>query len=138
MSAQPYDRTGEDLGNIIALEQVNLPHANRQHATRPYLVGLGLTRNPFTMVGLENKWLNAGRSQFHLPTRGKQLLRGRIGLVIPDHEALMKRLDRVAKPLAGTQFTFAQGPGYIDATCPWGNRFRAPPPGPEFGPVTLG
>jgi len=138
MSAQPYDRTREDLGNIIALEHVNLSHDNQQHATLFYLVGLGLTRDPFIMVGLENMWVNAGRSQFHLPTRGKQVLRGRIGLVIPDHEALLKRLDRVAKPLAGTQFKFAQGPGYVDATCPWGNRFRVHPPGPEFGPITLG
>jgi len=138
MSAQPYDRTREDLGNIIALEHVNLSHDNQQHATLFYLVGLGLTRDPFIMVGLDNMWVNVGRSQFHLPTRGKQVLRGRIGLVIPDHEALLKRLDRVAKPLAGTQFKFTPGPGYVDAICPWGNRFRVHPPGPEFGPITLG
>src|SRR5262245_66084839 len=110
MSAQPYDRTSEDLGNIIALEHVNLSHDNQQHATLFYLVGLGLTRDPFIMVGLEKMWVNVGRSQFDLPTRGKQVLRGRIRLVTPHHEALMKRLDRVAPPRARAQLPLPRGP----------------------------
>jgi hypothetical protein len=133
-----YDRKREDLGNIVGLEHVNLSHDNQQHATLFYIVGLGLTRDPFMMVGLENMWVNAGRNQFHLPTRGKQVLRGRIGIVIPDLESALKRLDRIAKPLGGTEFSFAPGAGYIDATCPWGNRFRVHAPAPEFGGATLG
>ena len=133
-----YERRREDLGNIVALEHVNLSHDNQQHATLFYIVGLGLTRDPFMMVGLENMWVNAGRSQFHLPTRGKQVLRGRIGVVIPSLEAAIKRLDRVAKPLERTAFSLVAGAGFIDATCPWGNRFRLYAPAQEFGATTLG
>jgi hypothetical protein len=133
-----YDRTREDLGNIVALEHVNLSHDNQQHAILFYVVGLGLTRDPYVVVGLENMWVNVGRNQFHLPTRGKQVLRGRIGVVLPDLDAAVKRLDRVAKPLAGTAFSFKRGDGFVDATCPWGNRIRLHAPAPEFGTATLG
>lgn len=138
MNDRTYDRRREDLGNIVSLEHVNLSHDNQQHATLFYIIGLGLTRDPFMMVGLENMWVNVGRSQFQLPTRGKQVLRGRIGVVIPDLESAAKRLGRVAKQLAGTAFSFTAGAGFIDATCPWGNRFRLHAPGPEFGTTTLG
>jgi hypothetical protein len=133
-----YDRTREDLGNIVALEHVNLSHDNQQHAILFYVVGLGLTRDPYVVVGLDNMWVNVGRNQFHLPTRGKQLLRGRVGVVVPDLDAAMKRLERVAKPLAGTAFSFTRGAGFIDTTCPWGNRIRLHAPGEEFGTRTLG
>ena len=33
-------------------------------------------------------WVNVGRSQFHLPTRGIQVLRGHVGIVMPDLAAL--------------------------------------------------
>jgi len=138
MNDRTYDRKAEDLGNIVFLEHVNLSHDNQQQATVFYVVGLGLTRDPFMMVGLENMWVNAGRSQFHLPTRGKQVLRGRVGVVIPDLHAAAKRLERIAGPLSGTAFSFALGNGFIDATCPWGNRFRLHAPAPEFGSTTLG
>lgn len=138
MSHPPYDRAREDLGNIVALEHVNLSHDNQQHAILFYVVGLGLTRDPYVVVGLENMWVNVGRNQFHLPTRGAQVLRGRIGVVLPDLEAAARRLARVAKPLAGTRFAFERGDGFIDATCPWGNRLRLHAPAPEFGTRTLG
>ena len=138
MNDRSYDRKREDLGNIVLLEHVNLSHDNQQHAMLFYVVGLGLTRDPFIMVGLENMWVNVGRSQFHLPTRGKQVLRGRVGVVLPDLEAAAKRLERVAKLLAGTAFSFTPGAGFVDATCPWGNRFRLHAPAPEFGSATLG
>lgn len=138
MNDRTYDRAQEDLGNIIALEHVNLSHDNQQHAILFYVVGLGLTRDPYVVVGLENMWVNVGRNQFHLPTRGKQVLRGRVGVVLPDLDMAMKRLERVAKPLAGTAFSFKRGDNYVDATCPWGNRVRLHAPAPEFGTRTLG
>jgi hypothetical protein len=138
MNDRTYDRTSEDLGNMIALEHVNLSHDNQQLAILYYVVGLGLTRDPYVVVGLENMWVNVGRNQFHLPTRGKQVLRGRVGVVVPDLDAAAKRLERVAKPLAGTAFSFERGDGHIDATCPWGNRVRLHAPSPEFGTRSLG
>lgn len=138
MSELPYDRAREDLGNIVALEHVNLSHDNQQHAILFYVVGLGLTRDPYVVVGLENMWVNVGRNQFHLPTRGPQVLRGRIGVVLPDLDAAARRLERVAKPLAGTAFSFTRGDGFVDATCPWGNRLRLHAPAAELGTRTLG
>jgi len=138
MNDRSYDRTREDLGNIVALEHVNISHDNQQHAILFYIVGLGLTRDPYVVVGLDNMWVNVGRNQFHLPTRGKQLLRGRVGVVIPDLDAAEKRLERVGKQLAGTAFSFTRADNHIDTTCPWGNRIRLHPPSPEFGVTTLG
>src|SRR6185437_10686145 len=104
-----------------------------------YVTGLGLTRDPFIMPGIENIWLNVGRSQFHLPTRAAQVLRGTIGLMIPDLESLLKRLDYVTKQLEGTRFGFREAGDAVEATCPWGNRFRLHAPDPaRFGSMRLG
>ena len=65
-------------------------------------MGLGLTRDPYLMAGLENMWVNVGRGQFHLPTRGTDVVRGTTGLVLPDLEALLQRLDYAKKFLEGT------------------------------------
>jgi len=138
MTAPSYDRSQQTLGNIVHLEHVNVSHDDQAAATLFYIVGLGLTRDPYLMVGLDNMWANVGRSQVHLPTRGKQVLRGRIGLVLPDLAAAKQRLEKIAKPLAGTAFQFSGHADFIDATCPWGNQYRLHAPAPEFGPTTLG
>ena len=70
--SKPYDRGAEDLGNIVALEHVNLQIEDQAMATLFYIVGLGLTRDPYMMVGLDNMWVNIGEQQFHLPTRKPQ------------------------------------------------------------------
>ena len=41
-----YDRGAEDLGNIVALEHVNLQVGDQALATLFYVSGLGLTRDP--------------------------------------------------------------------------------------------
>jgi len=82
--ATHYDRTRQDLGNIVLLEHVNVTIPDQRLATIFYLSGLGLTRDPYLMAGIENMWVNVGRSQFHLPSRGTQVLRGHVGIVIPD------------------------------------------------------
>ena len=69
------------------------------------MVALGLTRDPYLMVGLENMWINAGHSQFHLPTAAAQVLRGFTGLVIPDFDELPARLATAAERLKGTKFS---------------------------------
>ena len=60
----------EDVGNIVLLEHVNVQSSDQQLATLFYLVGMGFTRDPHMMVGLENMWVNYGRTQVHLPSRG--------------------------------------------------------------------
>ena len=133
-----YDRSAEDLGNIVALEHVNVQVEDQGLATLFYMSGLGLTRDPFMMTSIDNMWINVGRSQFHLPTGKPQRLRGRIGLVIPDHESLLQRLERMAKPLAGTEFAFAEHADHVEATCPWGNRILCHRPSSRFDGAELG
>ena len=69
MTKPQFDRTVEDLGNIVELGHVNVTVPDQTKATAFYLMGLGLTRDPYLMAGLENMWVNVGRGQFHLPTR---------------------------------------------------------------------
>jgi hypothetical protein len=93
------------------------------------------------MVGLDNMWINAGRTQFHLPTNPArvQQFRGVIGLAVPDLDAVAAALHRVAARLAGTQFGFDRTGDRIEATCPWGNRFRCHLPDSErWGQTELG
>jgi hypothetical protein len=133
-----YDRTAEDVGNIVALEHVNVTVPDQQLATLFYVVGLGLTRDPYLMTSISNMWINIGRSQFHLPTNQPQVLRGHVGIVLPDREALLNRLTRLRKRLGGTRFDFQEHDSFVEATCPWGNRIRCHAPGERFGRMTLG
>lgn len=138
--AGKFDRAAEDLGNIVALEHVNVTIPDQRLSTLFYITGLGLTRDPYLQTGVTNMWVNVGRSQFHLPTREPQVLRGRIGLVMPDLDALVGRLEDVRAPLQGTQFDYIAPDGnqIVDVTCPWGNRFRCHAAGGRFDPVELG
>lgn len=134
-----YDRAAEDVGNVVALEHVNLGIADQALATVFYVSGLGLTRDPYMMTGIDNMWVNIGRSQFHLPTMTKaQRLRGRIGLVIPDRAALLQRLDHVKRLLADTRFAFVERDDHVETTCPWGNRILCHEPSLRFDRTVLG
>jgi len=134
-----FDRSTEDLGNSIHLEHVNVAIPDQRIASLFYGAGLGLTRDPFLMVMDDNMWMNAGKSQFHLPTGKAQVLRGRTGLVIEGREALLARLARVKPHLADTKFDFAEHNDYVQATCPWGNTVRVhEPDASRFGRITLG
>ena len=136
---QPFDRAAEDLGNSIHLEHVNVTVPDQRLATLFYVAGIGLTRDPYLMVSDTNMWVNVGRSQFHLPSGGAQVLRGHIGIVISGREALLDRLASVAKKLDGTAFGFSEQNDYVEATCPWGNRLRCyEPDATRFGRITLG
>src|SRR5262249_43446893 len=136
---QTYDRAAEDLGNPIHFEHVNVTIPDQRLATLFYVVGLGLTRDPYLNVSVNNMWINVGRSQFHLPTGAPQLLRGRTGIVIAGREALLDRLAGVRKQLAGTRFEFSEHNDHVEATCPWGNRVRChEPDAARFGRITLG
>jgi hypothetical protein len=138
MAGDTYDRTTQDVGNIVALEHVNVRVPDQQIATLFYVGGLGLTRDPYLMVTLDNMWINVGQQQFHLPTGDAQVLRGRVGLVIADFDELPRRLEKVASKLTGTQFNYAVEDKHIRVVSPWGNVIRCHAPGPSFGDLTLG
>ncbi len=133
-----YDRAAEDTGNIVALEHVNVQVPDQILATQFYITGLGLTRDPYLMTAVTNMWVNIGRNQFHLPTGEAQVLRGRVGLVLPDLDALARRLGGVRAALAGTQFDFTAHGDHLEVTSPWGNRIRCHGPDPAYGRTTLG
>jgi hypothetical protein len=133
-----YDRAAEDLGNVVALEHVNTKIPDQQLATVFYVGALGLTRDPYLMTGTGNMWVNVGRSQFHLPTGTPQVLRGRVGIVLPGREALLVRLAAARRELHGTRFAFEEHDAYVEATSPWGNVVRCHEPEPRFGRIRLG
>lgn len=132
------DYIEEDVGNIVALEHVNVRVADQAKATLFYVVGLGLTRDPYLTVGLENMWINLGEQQLHLPTGQAQVIPGRIGIVLPDLERLQERLKAVGDRLKDTRFSWSREKEYVAVTCPWGNRFQCHPPDPCYGDLVLG
>lgn len=134
-----YDRTTEDVGNIVELGHVNTRVPDQRLATLFYVMGLGLTRDPYLTVGVDNMWINVGSCQFHLPTGPAQVVRGTTGLVLPDLGALRQRLLAVAPRLEGTRFAMRESEDGIEVSCPWGNAFRChAPDAARFGRVTLG
>jgi len=138
MAAMTYDRREQDLGNILLLEHVNVRVPDQQAATLFYIAGLGLTRDPYLMVSVENMWANAGQTQFHLPTGKPNVVQGHVELIVPDLDALTRRLASVRQALAGTQFAYEVRDKHVAVTCPWGNQFRCVGPGPELADITLG
>ena len=133
-----YDRHQQDVGNILMLEHVNVRVPDQRTATAFYIQGLGFTRDPYIMVGVENMWVNMGQTQFHLPTGEANLMRGHVEIVVPDLEALTMRLGAVKDLLAGTKFACSMEDKYLAVTTPWGNRLRLHAAGPSFGDWTLG
>jgi hypothetical protein len=143
-----YDRDAQVVGNIVHLEHFNVVVGDQRLATLFYIVGLGGTRDPYIFTGLENMWVNFGRTQVHLPNRGTnpkpEVLRGTAGFVVPSLDDLMKRLEhagnemrRIAPDLPN-KFSFRRQEDFVEATCPWGNRVRCHAPAPEFGRTELG
>lgn len=135
--AKQFDRTKENVGNIVSMEHVNVTVPDQSLATFFYVSGLGFTRDPYVDFGPVNVWINVGDQQFHLPTNKPQVLRGHVGVVVPNLDDLSQRLSRVAKRLSGSAFSMKALKKRIDVTCPWGNRIRCHGPG-EFGNMKLG
>jgi hypothetical protein len=134
-----YDRTVEDVGNIVEFGHVNTFVPDQRLATLFYVSGLGLTRDPYLMTGVDNMWVNVGTGQFHLPSGPAQVLRGETHIVLPDFHALRARLARVERDLAGTRFSYAEAEGgAIATTCPWGNRIVCHAPSPAWPGIQLG
>jgi catechol 2,3-dioxygenase-like lactoylglutathione lyase family enzyme len=132
------DSAVDALSNVVALEHVNVRVSDQRKALAFYVDGLGLTRDPELMTGSENMWINVGRSQFHLPTGEPQVLRGQVGLVLPDRGALLERLADLSSEFAATDFSFSEGEGYVDVSSPWGNRLRCFDPDDRLGDIGRG
>ena len=119
-----YERSTQDIGNILLMEHVNFLVPDQQMAINFYISALGLTRDPYMMVGKDNLWANAGKQQFHLPTRGQQVLRGHVGIEIQDMDSLKHRLDAAKPLLEGTQYRYSVEGEIIEVIGPWGNKFH--------------
>ena len=138
-AAAQRDHRSQDIGNIVEFGHINLRVPDQQQAMAFYVMGLGLTRDPYLTVGVDNAWINVGSRQFHLPVGPAQVLRGRVGLVLPDIDALLERLAAVAPRLQGTRFSFVRDGAQVDIRCPWGNRIYVhAPDASRFGRMALG
>src|SRR5437870_13036128 len=97
----PFNRAAENLGNITGLEHLNVEIPDQGVASTFYLVGCGFTRDPYLFPGTNNMWVNIGKNQIHMPTGDPLVLRGLIGVVTPDCEALLERLQGVMQAMQG-------------------------------------
>lgn len=133
-----FDRQSENLGNIVRFGHVNFNVPDQFMAQTFYVCALGLTRDPYAQTGTDNMWINVGHSQFHLPTGEATRLRGTTILVMPNREALIKRLEKYAPNFEGTLFSWDAQADHIAVTCPWGNRLQIHEPQARFAPIWLG
>jgi len=135
-----FDRSTEDVGNIVEFGHLNLRVPDQPRALMFYVMVLGLSRDPQERTGTDNAWINVGRNQFHLPVgHSAQVLRGTIHLVMPDLAALARRIDSYARRMAGTVFESHVRGDRIELRCPWGNRVVVHAPDvARFGPHRLG
>ena len=135
-----YNRLEQSLGNIVHMEHVNLMIPEQPSALLFYITGLRLTRDPYLMTGLDNMWINMGRSQMHLPRRdpSPQILRGTIGIVVPNLNEIEESLDTVKEQLIGSRFSYKRKNDIIEVLCPWGNKFNIHEPSAEYGNMQLG
>ncbi|HUQ25145.1 MAG TPA: glyoxalase/bleomycin resistance/dioxygenase family protein [Burkholderiales bacterium] len=142
-----YDRATQDVGNIVLLEHYNCCIDEQRLAILFYVVGLGATRDPYIFPGMENIWLNFGRTQVHMPSRAvppkKERLRGTAGFVVPNLEELAKRLEHAGKEMKrvvgdARAFSYTVKKDCVEATDPWGTRVRCHAPSADYGPVDLG
>ena len=126
-----FDRSEENIGNVLSMQHINLCVPDLYIATIFYVTGLGLTRDPYVDFGGPIMWVNAGEQQFHLLQNKAQRWRGHMGVVVPNLDDLKGRLERVEKTLAGTEFAWREADGHVRVTCPWGNDIRV------FGPESF-
>ena len=131
--AQHYDRKAEDLGNITGLERVNL-RSRRAQGTLFYIQRARLTRDPYMNTGLPQHVDDVREEPVPPADRRPLVCAARWAAIVPDRDALLKRLDGVKKQLAGTRFKVVPNNDYVTVTCPWGNRFNMHSPDVErFG-----
>lgn len=129
--AKSFDRSVEDVGNVLNLEHFNFTVPDQELAALFYVSGLGFTRDPYMDFATFNMWVNVGEQQFHLPKNKAQVFRGQISLVIPNHNDLKRRLNFVTRFMDGTKFSWQEESEHIRVTCPWGNEFLVLEPSNE-------
>jgi hypothetical protein len=109
--------------------------ARQSIATAFYVMGLGFTRDPYLMVGLDNMWINLGAPvpPAHRRAAG---VPGFIDMIVPDLDALTtaRRGEGSAR---GDGVCRSVEDKHVSVTCPWGNRMRFYAPSP-VGDLTLG
>lgn len=132
-----FDRSKEDVGNVQLLEHVNVTVPDQGLASMFYVTGLGFTRDPYIDFGTFNMWVNLGDQQFHLPVSKPQVVRGHVGVVVPELEGLLKRLGFAEKALSETSFEFKEEGDHVKLTCPYGNTIKAYEPD-KFPNMDLG
>ena len=132
-----FDRSKEDVGNVQLLEHVNVTVPDQGLAAMFYVTGLGFTRDPYIDFGTFNMWVNLGDQQFHLPVSKPQVVRGHVGVVVPELEGLLKRLGFAEKALSETSFEFKEEGDHVKLTCPYGNTIKAYEPD-KFPNMDLG
>ena len=132
-----FDRSKEDVGNVQLLEHVNVTVPDQGLASMFYVTGLGFTRDPYIDFGTFNMWVNLGDQQFHLPVSKPQVVRGHVGVVVPELEGLLKRLNFAGKALSETAFQFKEEGDHVELTCPYGNTIKAYEPD-KFPNMDLG
>lgn len=113
-----------ELGNFTHFEHVNFRVPDHYLATLFFVDGLGLTRDPMRMVGVDNMWVNAGKQQFHLPIGDAVPFAGEVGLTVPKLADARRSLRRVAALLKSTEFAFEEDAGSLRVTSPWGHIIR--------------
>lgn len=134
-----FDRSVEDVGNILNLEHFNFTVPDQELASLFYVSGLGFTRDPYMDFATFNMWINVGEQQFHLPKSDAQVFRGHVALIIPDHDGLKRRLEFVTRFMEGTKYSWESIGSHIQVKCPWGNTFRVYSPGGDHPyPMDLG
>jgi hypothetical protein len=113
-----------DTGAFLHWEHVNLRVPDHRAATLFFVEGLGLTRDPYRMVGVRNMWVNVGLQQFHLPIGDPTPLPGEVGLVVPDLDEVERQLEHVGRELKDTELACVRRGEELSVTSPWGHRIR--------------
>ena len=124
LARQAATKQANDKG-LLWLEHINIVVGDREEAERFYFEeGLGCFRDPAKPGGPGTSgtmWANLGNQQFHLAQEEdddpRQVVRGSIGLCLPDAEKAASRLEKfcAVERHDATRFT---------VTCPVGNTFH--------------
>ena len=124
LARQAATKQANDKG-LLWLEHINIVVGDRQEAERFYFEeGLGCFRDPAKPGGPGTSgtmWANLGNQQFHLAQEEaddpRQIIRGSIGLCLPDAEKAASRLEKFCDVQRHSDDRFT-------VTCPVGNTFH--------------
>jgi hypothetical protein len=129
-----------EVGTIVHFEHVNYRIPEHRNAHLYFCRGLGFTRDPTRMVGIDNMWVNLGRNQFHLQIGPATPFRGEVGVIVPDLDEVARRFTEDQPHYEGTQFSCVREGETLRTTTPWGHLVRVHPAGllPNRFPQAIG